>query len=601
MSGGIVQIAVYGSQDLFLTGTPQITFFKTVYRRHTNFAIESIRQDFLGDSDFGKEVSCVVDKLGDLLSKCYLEIILPKIELTKNPAYWNNTLESATVQKDSVQAYYEVLYNYVSQDTSLTKQLKSWCSTNNITMDTITALMSDPLIITPLVNSRNDLITFINDNPVFDLISNYDKNKYILTQEINQMDIKKLFDNVIYEVDNFYPLLTTEQKDSMKRSMVLNIINNLLYTAIKRFYEPVYELLVSANNIYNQIINGTYAEYYNFAWVEEIGHSIINTLDFKLGSQPIDRHTGDWMIIYNKLFKSAYQEKNYDKMIGNVPELTVYDDKIKNQYKLVVPLRLFFCRFNGLALPLVSLRYSEVLLTLKYKILSDLCYVENSNEYNGIDNLQSKYGINIVSATLYADYVFLDSDERRRFAQASHEYLVEITQYTEIPDINTQDYNIQLSFANPTKYVCWFAQLETRRQNLTGSNKCQWNNYAVNDDQQGYTMEYSYIILNNENLTSKTFNMTYYNYVQPYQYFIHTPTDGLNTYSFAIMPTEQQPSGTCNMTRISSFNINTRFTNEYIITANNNVSGIYIGVYVVSYSILRIVSGMGALAFQTSS
>ena len=74
MGGGLMQLVAYGAQDIYLTGNPQITFFKVVYRRHTNFAIESIEQTFTGSVDFGRKISCTIDRNGDLLHKMYLEI-----------------------------------------------------------------------------------------------------------------------------------------------------------------------------------------------------------------------------------------------------------------------------------------------------------------------------------------------------------------------------------------------------------------------------------------------------------------------------------------------------------------------------------------------
>src|ERR1700689_2386943 len=88
MAGGLIQLAIYGTQDIFLTGTPQITFFKVVYRRYTNFAIESIQQQFFSDLNFDGESSCFVDKLGDVMSKVYLQIQLPTVNLLKNQAHW---------------------------------------------------------------------------------------------------------------------------------------------------------------------------------------------------------------------------------------------------------------------------------------------------------------------------------------------------------------------------------------------------------------------------------------------------------------------------------------------------------------------------------
>ena len=76
MGGGIIQIASYGAQDVFLTGNPQITFFKMIYRRHTNFAIETIRHSFEGTADFDKTVVCSVPRNGDLAYRMYVRVKL---------------------------------------------------------------------------------------------------------------------------------------------------------------------------------------------------------------------------------------------------------------------------------------------------------------------------------------------------------------------------------------------------------------------------------------------------------------------------------------------------------------------------------------------
>ena len=73
MGGGLMQLVAYGAQDIYLTGNPQITFFKVVYRRHTNFAVESIEQTFNGSAALGKKFSCTIARNGDLLHRVYLE------------------------------------------------------------------------------------------------------------------------------------------------------------------------------------------------------------------------------------------------------------------------------------------------------------------------------------------------------------------------------------------------------------------------------------------------------------------------------------------------------------------------------------------------
>ena len=79
MTGGLLQLAAYGAQDIYLTGNPQITYFVGVYRRHTNFAIQSVPQYFIGNADFGQKVYCLVDRIGDLINAMFLRVKLPDI------------------------------------------------------------------------------------------------------------------------------------------------------------------------------------------------------------------------------------------------------------------------------------------------------------------------------------------------------------------------------------------------------------------------------------------------------------------------------------------------------------------------------------------
>ena len=80
MGGGLMQLVAYGAQDIYLTGNPQITFWKAVYRRCTNFAVESIEQNFSGEADFGKKVVCTISRNGDLINSVFLEVELPALK-----------------------------------------------------------------------------------------------------------------------------------------------------------------------------------------------------------------------------------------------------------------------------------------------------------------------------------------------------------------------------------------------------------------------------------------------------------------------------------------------------------------------------------------
>ena len=90
MGGGLLQLVAYGAQDVYLTGNPQITFFKVVYRRHTNFSIESIQQTFNGSATLGSRVTCQISRNGDLVHKVYLQATVNFTEGTasQNIGHW---------------------------------------------------------------------------------------------------------------------------------------------------------------------------------------------------------------------------------------------------------------------------------------------------------------------------------------------------------------------------------------------------------------------------------------------------------------------------------------------------------------------------------
>jgi hypothetical protein len=85
-----MQLVAYGAQDVYLTGNPQITFWKVTYRRHTNFAMESIEQTFNGQADFGRRVTCTISRNGDLAYRTYLQVTLPEVSNTLGDSALNS-------------------------------------------------------------------------------------------------------------------------------------------------------------------------------------------------------------------------------------------------------------------------------------------------------------------------------------------------------------------------------------------------------------------------------------------------------------------------------------------------------------------------------
>ena len=193
----------------------------------------------------------------------------------------------------------------------------------------------------------------------------------------------------------------------------------------------------------------------------------------------------------------------------------------------------------------------------------------------------------ITSASLWVDYVFLDTDERRRFAQVSHEYLIEQLQYTGDESITGNNNRIKLNFNHPTKELVWVI---SRDSNLVAAGSNAWTNY--NDSTSLNMTKVAKLQLNgHDRFADRTGD--YFNMVQPFQHHENVPTNkGINVYSFALKPEEHQPSGTLNMSRIDTAVLN-------LTTAGvSSTDTAKVKIYAVNYNVLRILSGMGGLAYS---
>jgi hypothetical protein len=390
MAGGLMQLVAYGAQDAFISGNPQITFFKVVYRRHTNFARESIEQTFNGTVDFGRKVSATISRNGDLIHKVYLQVSLP----------------AATP----------------SSGTS--------------------------------------------------------------------------------------------------------------------------------------------------AWIDYIGHNMIKEVEVEVGGARIDRHYGQWLHIWSELTLTKAQEDNYKKMVGQVSPLQTLGASTAAA-TLYVPLRFWFCENAGLALPLIALQYHEVKINVEFRPVSE-CIVGN-----GVFASPPS----LVSASLYADYIFLDTDERRQFAQTAHEYLIEQLQFTGSEAFSSTAVRQKLNFNHPCKEIVWVAQTDA---NATAKD---WIDFT--DGSGADQLVDAKLLLNGQDRFS-TRLAGYFNLVQPYQHHTRGPAVGIYVYSFADKPEEHQPSGSVNMSRIDNATMQLTFKDS---------TALKLYTYARNYNVFRIVSGMGGLAY----
>jgi hypothetical protein len=581
-----MQLVAYGAQDVYLTGNPQITFWKVTYRRYTNFAIESIEQTFNGQADFGRRVQCVISRNGDLAYRTYLQVTLP---------------------------------------------------------------------------------------------------------EINQL------------------------------------------MGVGAF--------VAGQG------SGVYAR-----WLDYPGEQLIAQVEVEIGGQRIDRQYGDWMHIWNQLTMTSEQMRGYFKMVGNTTQLTFITDpsfaevdgpcdslaprqvcaprNALPETTLYIPLQFWFCGNPGLALPLIALQYHEVKINLDIRPIDECLWAVttlncNTHPYSGKAGQDVPgrpvpatiaYNQSIVAASLYVDYVFLDTDERRRMAQNPHEYLITQLQFTGDESVGSSSNKIKLNFNHPCKELIWVIQpdqnvdycsslvcdsllfkvLGAQPFNYTdaidalpnaihafgGPHGVADDAYAraayggyinaeglfqdagaldayIPSDYTGYwngpsdpynepnfggpavpQVPVSSVYPNIQQLVDPgphntnstvsdagTFVLTetsldmhcwgqnpvvtaklqlngqdrfseregsYFSWVQPFQSHTRSPDEGINVYSFALRPEEHQPSGTCNFSRIDNATLQ-------LVLSNATVEGTKtakVRVYATNYNVLRIMSGMGGLAYS---
>ena len=312
-------------------------------------------------------------------------------------------------------------------------------------------------------------------------------------------------------------------------------------------------------------------------YTQYVGLALIKNVEIEIGGQRIDKHYSEWMYIWNDLALPTGKRDGYDHMVGtylgvNSPVTTLY-----------VPLEFWFCRNPGLALPLIALQYHEVKVNMEFRDKAHL--VRSAVVPTG----------SLEKCSLWVDYIFLDTDERRRFAQLSHEYLIEQLQFTGDESVTGANNKVKLNFNHPVKELVWVAQLDDM---TTLAGKYQYFNYtnssnvdAGTDIQAGANVVNAAKLQLNGHDRFAEREGSYFNLVQPFQHHENVPSSkGINVYSFALQPESHQPSGTLNMSRIDAAVLNVQ---------TNVASAAKLKVFALSYNVLRVMSGMGGLSYSS--
>ena len=262
----------------------------------------------------------------------------------------------------------------------------------------------------------------------------------------------------------------------------------------------------------------------SWGYVKRLGHALINWCKIEIGGSQIDQHYGDWLNIWYELTHKVGQERGYSQMIGDVPALTNVDSNGKPAYTLYIPLQFWFNRNNGLALPLIALQYHDVRVTVMFRNITE-CINYRGKVVPSLPGLMS-------DSSLVIDYIYLDAEERKRFAQASHEYLIEQLQFTGSETITSNSNNFRLNFNHPCKYLVWAPQLDRY------STPQQWISYAFDGNWQNTLDQFAKLL-----------------WLSSQNNLVFTNQSGVNT---AGLPTavSGSPASVSSILDIKTFNVN---------------------------------------------
>jgi len=363
-------------------------------------------------------------------------------------------------------------------------------------------------------------------------------------------------------------------------------------------------LQVSLPNVSTYIVSPSSYSY--LGWMQSVGNYLIKYISIEIGGQQIDEQYGKWMDIWSELNLSGAQLNGYGTMVGknfNNAVWQPYDPSVEPGSRLMIPLLFWYCRNPGLAIPIIALQYHEIKLKITFENFNNLIVAINNGQYvtpvlNGLTPPLSN------NFAIWNNYYFLDTTERRKFAQNPHEYLVEQVQSQTGNVITSTGENfIRLNLNHPTKELIWVF-------NRNGTSAPQ-NDFSIGTDlipngtPAQFAPMYSFKLILNGTDRFKERYAEYFRLNQNYDHHTKTPGNYIYTYSFSLRPEEHQPSGTCNFSRIDTAQLNFFLRNSS--TSPGNLDGSpqenydelpSYTLFAPSYNILRIMGGMGGLAYS---
>jgi len=319
-------------------------------------------------------------------------------------------------------------------------------------------------------------------------------------------------------------------------------------------------------------------------YTNAIGYASIDHARCEIGGHTFDKQYGYYMQAWDDL--AAPPEKLLREMTGNYDTIAQLVDAARQDQYIYAPFKFWWNRFYEQALPLIALQYHEVKIYVNMNSASDLeirsgAFITNPDDVTFSDP---------ESMELLINYVFLDTMERRMFAQQAHEYLIDQVQYTGAVSHTsaTGSDSIRLIFNHPVQELIWLCQRNDVVDGTDPSGK-DYFNWSGNLDTNGLPTDAfttAHIDLNGHQRTLDH-EAFYYRQVQPYEHHSRLPRRYVYHYSFALYPEDVKPSGTCNMSRIDNCNIIVSYPNSTTLKWDGNVY-----IYARNKNVCKIVSGM---------
>jgi len=563
MAGGLMQLVAYGAQDVYLTGNPQITFWKVVYRRHTNFAVESIEQVFNGSGDFNKKVVCQIQRNGDLITKVYLRVGLPALN---SGNVWVSKIGHA-------------MLNYITLNiggTDIDKQYGDWF---NVWYELSRKFAHD-----------RGYAQMIGDTPALTNLQVSPAGTVATTLYVPLYFFHCRNDGLAL------PLIATQYHDT-RIEIQFNAFNTLVNSMTSATAQTTASLATCS-----LFVDYVYLDSEERKKFAQASHEyLIEQLQFT-GAESVTSVSSKFRLNFNHPCKALYwnvQQTKYtngNSFLAYVPNDWQATKVLATKRAVLAWGDLSFPSGGGLIVAksgLTRTSATQTNFTITSGVLSDLTTAINAAKavvYGDISGNISTYNATAVMSTIpvlsvnnieILGHLLPDDLVSATIAVLASTFDPGSALRNTVGDGSANGSTPSASNLSPASSISGVSDVRV----------WDYTNYGTYLNKTVNPISQVLLQLNGQDRFSVREGM-YFNYVQPWQHHSNTPADGINMYSFSLNPEEHQPSGTCNMSRIDNATLNLTF-NDSTVATNATIK-----IYATNYNVLRIMSGMAGLAYS---